>query len=94
MMIGIQRYINPALMYCTMLVPELVIFQGWTDTEAQRIALTLRAINYNVGVQMYTMVFITTLEGISSISHALNGEGDVIQSGVIATITDSLNGRW
>lgn len=61
--------------------------------EAQRITLTLRAINYNVGVQMYTMVFITTLKGISSISHALTGEGDVVQSGVIA-ITDSQNGRW
>lgn len=61
--------------------------------EAQRIALTLRAINYNVGVQMYTMVFITTLKEISSISHALTGEGDVVQSGVIA-ITDSQNGRW
>ena len=38
------------------------------------------------------MLFITTLEGISSISHALTGEGDV-RSCVIA-ITDSLNGRW
>ena len=47
--------------------------QAWTETEAQKIALTLRTMNYNVGMQMYTMVFITTLEGISAISHALSG---------------------
>ena len=40
---------------------------------------------------MYTVIFITTLEGISSISKALAAEGDVVQSGVVA-VSDSQHG--
>ena len=41
---------------------------------------------------MYTVIFITTLEGISSISQALAAEGDVVQSGVVA-MSDSQQGN-
>ena len=40
---------------------------------------------------MYTVIFITTLEGISSIFKALAAEGDVVQSGVVA-VSDSQHG--
>ena len=60
--------------------------------EAQKLALLLRAINYNSGMQMYMMVFITTLEGISAISNTLNGEVNV-QSGAIALMSESDSGK-
>jgi hypothetical protein len=42
----------------------------------KQVALSIRALNYSVGKQQYTAVFITTLEGISSIASALSGLGD------------------
>ena len=48
------------------------------------LALIVRAINYNVGMQVYTVVFITTLEGIATAAEALSSDGDVVQSGVVA----------
>jgi len=35
-------------------------------------------------MQMYAVVFITTLEGIATVAEALSSDGDVIQSGVVA----------
>ena len=64
----------------------------WGDAEAQKLVLLLRAINYNFGMQTYSMVFITTLEGISAISNTLSEEGDTV-AGVIAVTTDSQNGK-
>ena len=41
-----------------------------------QVALSIRALNYSVGKQQYTAVFITSLEGISSTVSALSGLGD------------------
>ena len=41
---------------------------------------------------MYSVIFIATLEGISSIIQALTAEGDVVQSGVVA-LSDSQHGK-
>jgi len=35
-------------------------------------------------MQMYAVVFITTLEGIATVAEALSSDGDVVQSGVVA----------
>ena len=41
------------------------------------------AINYNLGMQMFTVVFLTSLENIARISEAVKMDGDMIQSGVM-----------
>lgn len=50
--------------------------QEWGIEEVKQLVLSIRALNYSVGKQQYTAVFITTLEGISSVSSALSGVGD------------------
>lgn len=45
---------------------NIFTFQKWTEKETQQLELTLRAVLYNVGKQMCRIIFITTLEGISS----------------------------
>ena len=41
------------------------------------------AINYDLGKQMFTVVFVTSLEGIAAISQAIKMDGDVVQTGVV-----------
>lgn len=45
--------------------------------------MLVRAINYNLGKQMFTVVFLTRLEGIATISQAVKMDGDMVQSGVV-----------
>lgn len=45
--------------------------------------MLVRAINYNLGKQMFTVVFLTHLEGIATISQAVKMDGDMVQSGVV-----------
>lgn len=55
----------------------------WTGQHAQKLTMLVRAINYNLGKQMFTVVFLTHLEGIATISQAVKMDGDMVQSGVV-----------
>ena len=50
----------------------------------QRLALLVRAVNYNVGLQKFTVVFLTSLEEIGSLCCCLRSEYDALQTGVCA----------
>lgn len=52
--------------------------------------MLVRAINYNLGKQMFTVVFITSLEGIIAISEAVKMDGDMVQSGVVGIVAGNL----
>ena len=45
--------------------------------------MIVRAINYNLGKQMFTIVYLTSLEGMASVSQAVKMDGDMVQSGVV-----------
>ena len=49
----------------------------------QQASLLVRALNYNVGLQKYAILFITSLEGIAGLSSVLK-ESDHVFTGVCA----------
>jgi len=60
-----------------MLNLKIIILQCWSGVEARKLSLLVRAVNFNVSLQQYSVVFITTLEDIHPISSALQVDGDV-----------------
>lgn len=63
--------------------------QTWYLEEAKQAALLVRALNFNVGLQKYMVLFITNLLGIAGLSSALKDESDNIQTGVCVIEGDS-----
>ena len=47
-------------------------------------ATSVRAINFNVGLQTYTHVFLTNLEDIGTVANALSDSFGQVQTGVLA----------
>lgn len=56
--------------------------QSWYIDEAKQATLLIRALNFNVGLQKYIILFITSLEGIASLSAGLRNECENIFTGV------------
>ena len=56
--------------------------QCWSSAEAKKLALLVRALNFNVGLQQITVTFITTLENISDVCSALSIDESLVQTGV------------
>ena len=56
--------------------------QCWSSAEAKKLALLVRALNFNVGLQQYTVAYITTLENISDVCSALSIDETLVQTGV------------
>ena len=61
------------------------VCQCWSAAEVRKLALLIRALNFSLGLQQYTAVFITRLEEIKEISSALaESECDAdIQTGAV-----------
>ena len=54
-----------------------------------QLALLVRAMNYSVGKQEYTVVFITTLAGISAVTSSIHLQGgDKVKTGVCVTVEE------
>ena len=53
------------------------LMQSWYVDEAKQAALLVRALNFNVGLQKYMVVFITNLQGIAYLSTKLKSEGEI-----------------
>ena len=65
----------------------IILLKVWTGEHAHKLTMLVRAINYNLGKQTFTIVFITSLEGIVAISEAIKMDGDKIQNGVVGIVS-------
>lgn len=73
----------------SLLCIHYIYIQAWGAKEVKQLCLLVRALNYGVGKQQYTVVFVTSLEGISSITSSL--AGDTLKTGV-CVLTGSKKG--
>ena len=55
----------------------------WGDQEAKQLALLIRALNYSMGKQQYTVVFLSSLLGMSAVVSSLNATS-ALKTGVCA----------
>ena len=58
--------------------------QQWSTSNVKQITLLIRAINFKAGLQQYTTVYITSLEGIAALCNILKKEfkDEFVYSGV------------
>lgn len=78
--------LNSSVLKCFL----VIVFEEWTGEHAHKLTMLVRAINYNLGKQMFTVVFISSLEGIIAISEAVKMDGDVVQSGVVGIVVSTI----
>ena len=64
----------------------------WGDQEAKQLALLIRALNYSMGKQQYTVVFLSSLLGISAVVLSLNATS-ALKTGVCAIINTKAEGN-
>ena len=50
----------------------------WGEQEAKQLALLIQALNYSMGKEQYTVVFLSSLLGISAVVSSLNATSALV----------------
>lgn len=56
--------------------------QCWSSEESKKLTMLVRALNFNVGLQQYTVALVTELEEVASVCRILREEESHVQAAV------------